>query len=252
MCGPWRPAPPAAPPRAGRPRRHRRRPGPRPRRPTARRRPGASRPLRRDRPPVPATVRPSAPGAAATQPTAAPWPSASRQSFVPASARASSPHSAPRAKIGGEERRRHQPAPDLLAEHGELDHAQPQAALVLGQLDRQPSLLRHGRPHGLVVALRRVRRGAPRRRPGAGKRADDRPRPDPGPEGVGPGHAVEERRRGVTQGLLVAREVEVHGGAVYGALTRVSPRAAAVPCCGGWICTPRPSRSRCGRRSGPG
>ena len=100
----------------------------------------------------------------------------------------------------------------------------------------------------LVVAPRRVRRRSPPvGGPGSGERADDRPGPDPGAQGVGPGHPVEERGRGVAQGLLVAREVEVHGGAVYGRrLTRVSPRAAAVPCCGGWICTPRPSRSRCG------
>ena len=40
--------------------------------------------------------------------------------------------------------------------------------------------------------------------PGAGQRPDDRSRPDPGPERVRAGHLVEQRRRGVTQGLLVA------------------------------------------------
>ena len=67
-----------------------------------------------------------------------------------------------------------------------------------------------------VVAPRRIGRGLPRRRPGPGERPDDRPGPDAGTQGVGSGHAVEERGRGLTQSLLVAREVEVHGGAVYG------------------------------------
>ena len=104
---------------------------------------------------------------------------------------------------GGQERRRHQAAPDLLAEHGELHHAQPQAALVLGELDRQPPLLRHGGPHGVVVALRRVRRGVARDGTRPGSVPTIAPGPDPGPEGIGPGLPVEEGRRGIAQRLLV-------------------------------------------------
>ena len=104
----------------------------------------------------------------------------------------------------GQERRRHQAPADLFAEHGELDHAQAQSPVVLGQLDRQPSLVRHGRPHGLVVPGRSVHRRLTGSRPGTGERPHDRPGPDPGPERVRPRHFVEERRRGVTQGLLVA------------------------------------------------
>ena len=60
------------------------------------------------------------------------------------------------------------------------------------------------------------RRGARPRPPGTGKRADDRAGPHPCPQRVVPRPAVEQRCRRVAQGLLIGREVEVHGGAVYG------------------------------------
>ena len=260
-CGPWPTAGRAALRCAGRRRRRRRRRRPRPRRPRARRRSGGvcaaeahlrpSGPRRGGEP-----ARAGAKADAADRGALGPAPRAS-PSVAGVGPRLVAAQRAER-HDGREERRGHQAAPDLLAEHGDLDHAQPQAALVLGQLDRQPALVGHGRPRrrrrsrcGGRPAAARHRAAVPS--PAPGQRPDDRPGPDPGPQRVGPGHPVEQRRRGVAQRLLVGREVEVHGGAVYGRpLTRVSPVAAAVPCCGGWICTPRPSRSRCATRSGPG
>ena len=88
---------------------------------------------------------------------------------------------------------------------------------------------------------------------GPGQRAHDRPRPHARPQRIVPGQPIEQRGRRGAQRLLIGREVEVHGGAVYGpSLTSVSPVAAAVPCCGRWICTPPRSRNRCAKRSGPG
>ena len=57
------------------------------------------------------------------------------------------------------------------------------------------------------------------------ERPDDRPGPDPGPERLGPGHLVEERRRGVAQGLLVGRRGRSpRRRSLRWPLTRVSPR----------------------------
>ena len=131
--------------------------------------------------PRPRHVRPLVPGAAATQPTAEPSASASRQSLVPASARASLAAQRTQGHDGGQERRRHQMTTDLLAQHGHLDHAQPEAALVFGHLERQPTLVGHGRPDRAVVAVRRVGHAVGRRRrpPRAGCRPPTRSRPGP-------------------------------------------------------------------------
>ena len=56
----------------------------------------------------------------------------------------------------------------------------------------------------------------PRAPPAPGSVPTIAPVPTRARQGVGTGHPVEQRRRGVAQSLLVAREVEVHGGAVYG------------------------------------
>ena len=103
---------------------------------------------------------------------------------------------------GGQEGRGDQAPPDLLAEHGELHHAEAQAPLVGGHLDGEPALVRHGRPHAGVVARGGVRSGARSRPSGrhlAGARAGDpahhRAGPHPRPERVVARHAVEQRGR---------------------------------------------------------
>ena len=118
----------------------------------------------------------------------------------------------------GEEGDGGQTAPDLLAQHGGLDQAHPEAALVLGDLEGQPTLLGHGRPGGGVVAGRGVGDG------GAGAVAPPAPgsvpTTAPGPTRARNASWPAIRSNSVTaasrESLLVAREVEVHGGAVYG------------------------------------
>ncbi len=151
------------------------------------------------------------------QPTAEPEQSASRHSLVPASARASGPLERAERDDGREERRGHQPAAQLLAQHGDLDQAQPEPTLVVGLLDGEPPLLGHGVPDGGVVATRGIRRSVLSwLRPRAGQGSDDGARSHPRPQRVVPRSAVEQRRRRLAQSLLIGRKVEVHGGAVYG------------------------------------
>ena len=130
----------------------------------------------------------------------------------------------PERQDGGEERCGHQAAPDLFAEHRDLDRAQPESAVLRGHLDGQPSLVRHGRPYRPVVTVRHVRRDRHRRASvrrvrrcgitGARQRSHDRPRAHARPERIVPGQPIEQCGRGGAQRLLIGREVEVHGGAV--------------------------------------
>ena len=245
----------AAPPRPGRPRRRRR--PPRPRRHVRRRGEGGGRRLTAQAHP------PARPGRATAIPPSDGCPGdaadgvtlAERLPPVPPSrpsARASA-RSAPRGPARGQERRGHQAAPDLLAQHRHLHHAEipgrprPRAPRWRSIPGRPwPTTRSASKPCGTSAASGRADEGSrllARSREGP----HHRPGPDPRPERVVAGHRIEQRGRRVAQRLLIRREVEVHGGAVYGPpLTPASsPIAAAVPCCGRWICAPRPSRSRC-------
>ena len=118
---------------------------------------------------------------------------------------------------GGEERRGHESATDLLAQDGHLDHPHAEPALVLGEFQGQPALLGHARPHGVVEPAGGI--AAPRCvgiRTGAGQGAHNDALTDPGPPGVMVGVAVQEVGGGITQCFLIAGKVEVHGGEVYG------------------------------------
>ncbi len=140
---------------------------------------------------------------------------------------------------GREEGCRHEAPTDLLAQHGDFDGSEAEAALVLGYFNGKPPLVRHGRPRIGVVPARRVGgrrwrgpvrfavraagrtavraagRAAPRTT-GSGQRTDDRTGPHTRPQCIVSRHALEECGGGLTQGLLIGREVEVHGGAFYG------------------------------------
>ena len=87
---------------------------------------------------------------------------------------------------------------------------------VLGLLEAEPTLLGHGVPDDDVKAAWGIRRALRRSVARTRKGADDGARPHPCAQRVVPRPAVEQRRRRLAQSLLVGREVEVHGGEVYG------------------------------------
>ena len=197
-----------------------------------------------------------APARRATQATASPWLSASRHSLVQLTASASgapSAASAPRPRGGrGTAARRRQ-----ISSHSTAvpTRAHPGAALVLGDLEGQPTLLGHGRPGGGVVSGRGVGDGgavAVAVGTGSGQRADDRTGADAGPQRRGrpSGPAVSRPRRAEPAGRSRGRSPRRRG--LRSTPPREVTRRTPVPCCDAWICAPRPNKSPCGSRSGNG